>query len=308
MMSLYVIEDGSSPLRARKAPPLPPLVFDPTPAKPKPVAAKPLPGVKPPEGKPADYVVETEEAKETTVEVYFTDGKGKFYETTPQVILINPSTGTPVRRFFRMVDANGNPDPQKGIAPGYYHLTFAETRTTYVNNVEVVENMRNKIIVKVNKASLSFEYEGNTARPVTEFSAVVVERNKPEGGKIINQKCTERLEYEPGNYHVVINTFPQDVRNIDLDFNEKAIKILQPGFAKFTGEDGISVVFLYQQLGDKYREFHKLRLSDPSAQKLQIQPGKYQAHFHKGPGGSAASEKVMEFIVKSNELTEVILK
>lgn len=305
IMILTVLDDGTVML-PRKLPPMPPLKLDveplPVAAKPKPVATK----VEPTIGKPAEYKVEVEDAKETTVEIYFTNGNGKFYATTPQVLLLEPGTGKLLKRFYRMVDADGNPDPQTNIAPGQYTLAFSETKSLTVNNVSVIENKRNKIIVKVNKASLSFQYANNIPRPVTEFAAKVIERNKTNG-KIVDQPCTERLEYEPGNYHVIINTFPQDVRNLDLDFDEKVIKILQPGFAKFVSEPEMTSVTLYQRLGDKFLSFHTMSLKDPEAQHLRIQPGEYQAHYHKGPGGARASEKVVVFIVKPTEETEVIL-
>lgn len=305
IMILTVLDDGTVML-PRKLPPMPPLKLNiepaPVVAKPKPVAGK----IEAPIGKPAEYTVEVEEAKETTVEIYFTNGNGKFYPTTPQVLLLEPGTGKLLKRFYRMVDADGNPDPQTNIAPGEYTLAFSETKSLTVNNVKVEANKRNKIIVKVNKASLSFQYANNIPRPVTEFGAKVIERNKTNG-KIVDQPCTERLEYEPGNYHVIINTFPQDVRNLDLDFEEKVIKILQPGFAKFVSEPEMTSVTLYQRLGDKFLSFHTMSLKSPEAQHLRIQPGEYQAHYHKGPGGARASEKVVVFIVKPTEETEVIL-
>jgi hypothetical protein len=92
-----------------------------------------------------------------------------------------------------------------------------------------------------------------------------------------------------------------------LDFDEKVIKILQPGFAKFVSEPEMTSVTLYQRLGDKFLSFHTMSLRDPEAQHLRIQPGEYQAHYHKGPGGARASEKVVVFIVKPTEETEVIL-
>lgn len=303
-------EDGSI-LRIRRVPTMPPLKFDPDPPPPPKVVAKPAPkpapGAKAPAAKPVAFTIETEDAAETTVEVYFTNGEGKFFATTPQVQLLNPNTGAMVKRFYRTVDANGNPDPQMGIPPGTYNLAFTESRSQVGYTAVIEANKKNKITVTVNKASLSFEYSGNITRPVTEFKALVTERNKPTGGRIVDQKCTDRLEYEPGNYHVIINTFPQDVRNIDLDFDEKVIALLQPGFAKFVSEPEMASVTLYQRLGEKFQSFHTMSLKDPAAQHLRIQPGEYQAHYHKGPGGTYASEKVVTFIVKANEETEVVL-
>jgi len=309
IIAIQVLDNGLSMRSRNRIPSLPPLKFDPVPP-PKPVAKTPPAKTTTPDpeaDKLAEYTVETEDADETTVEVYFTNGKGKYFPVTPQVYLLDPKTDKLIKRFYRTVDADGNPDPRKDILPGEYKMALSETRSLIVKDVVIEKDKKNKIVVVVKKASLSFEYSGNHKRPVKEFEAVVIERNKIEGGAVVRQNCTERLEYEPGNYHVEINTFPMDRRNIDLDFSEKVITILQPGFAKFTGEAGMTSVTLYQRLGNKYLSFFTLKLADPVAQNLQIQPGEYQAHYHKGPGGNFGSEKVVSFIIKSNEQTEVIL-
>lgn len=304
--TLYVMDGDGSIMRPRKLPPMPaykseelPVAKPTTPAKPAGVA-KPLPG------KEAEHKVETEDAEQTTVQVYFTNGQGKFYVSTPQVVLLDPYTGNLVKRFYRMVNEAGEPDPQTNIPPGTYNLTFSETRSLVVNNVTIVPNKKNKIIIKVEKASLSFEYAGNPSRPVKEFKAIVTQRNRANG-TITSQYCDQKLAYEPENYHVEINTFPQDIRNIDLDFDEKVIRIPQPGFAKFAAMDGATSVTLYEQFGDKYRPFHTFPTSDPALNHLQIQPGKYEAHFHmNGPPGTP--EKVVVFIVKATQETAVEMK
>jgi hypothetical protein len=267
----------------------------------------------PPGMKTMDFTVNIEDAKQTTVEVYFTDGKGKFYSTTPQIILLDKVKKKPVKQFYRTVDASGNPDPQPDVPPGTYDLTFANKPKFVVPNVVVEANKKNKVIIRLPRPTLSFVYAepgdfGHVAnRPVSEFRAEVIERNKVEGGRVQMQKCTEELEYEPGNYHVRINTFPQDIRNIDLDFDQRIITIPQPGFAKFTpGDDRLAVVFLYQRVGDRYLKFHEQLLNDSHSKHLNLQPGEYQAHYQKGPGG-AITEKVKPFVVKATETTEVIL-
>ncbi len=302
---LYVVDENSAKFPYRKPPPMPPLKYDiPAPrVAPKP----PVSGALPEGAKPIPFELELEDATETTVEVYFTDGHGKYFSSTPQIMLLDPKTNNMVKRFYRMVDADGNPDPQKGILPGFYNLTFTELRNLVSPNVEVVANKHNRITITVSKASLVFEYANNLDRPVSEFTATVIERNKANG-RVQAQKCTDRLEYEPGNYFVDINTFPRDKRNLDLDFGEKVIKIPQPGFVKFVADPGIGSVVLYEQLGDKFLSFATVRLSDYTSQNLQIQPGMYQAHFRSGPGGPAASEKVVVFVVKATEVTQVELK
>jgi hypothetical protein len=136
--------------------------------------------------------------------------------------------------------------------------------------------------------------------------AVVVERNKAQG-RVENQKCTEAIEYEPGNYHVRINTFPEEVRNVDLDFDEAVITIQQPGFAKFTGDGKLQKVTLWKRLGDKFVPFYELKLSDPQSQHLRIQPGEYQAHYQRGPSPLTSLDKAKMFVVKPTQETEVIL-
>ncbi|GAA4462677.1 hypothetical protein GCM10023093_09760 [Nemorincola caseinilytica] len=190
IMTFILLENGTESRLRSKIPPLPPLKFDAEP----PVAVKPVtptkpavpvkPGPKLPEPKIAEYTIEKEDAEKTTVEVYFTNGHGKFFPTTPQVLILEPGTDKMVKRFYRTVDADGNPDPQEGIPPGTYKLAFSETRSLVVNNVVIEPNKRNKVIVTVKKASLSFEYGGNLGRPVKEFEAVVIERNKVEGGSL----------------------------------------------------------------------------------------------------------------------------
>jgi hypothetical protein len=304
---IYVIEDHTLPLIG--IPPLPPVKIDPTLVKPRP--SRPLPTAT----KQINYKVETEDNTETTVEIYFTNGHGKFYTTMPQVLLTDPATGGIVKKFYRTVDADGNPDPQPDIPPGNYDLAFTAKHNLVIHNIAVQKNKKNKVTVTVNMTSLSFAYidavntDNLSDRPVTEFTAVVTERDKAQG-RVQVQKCTDAIQYEPGNYHIEINTFPKEIRNVDLDFDDvSVIRIAQPGFAKFTASDPKTrYITLYQRLGDKFLSFHTLDLSDPASRHLSMQPGEYQAHYQKGPGQSAASEQVVPFLVKATAETEVMIK
>jgi hypothetical protein len=172
--------------------------------------------------------------------------------------------------------------------------------------VEIQQNKHNKVYVKVKDFTLFFRYEGAPNRPVKEFTATVIQRNVTNG-KIVMQRCSERLEYEPGNYHIVVNTFPEEVFNADLDDLSRGLTIAQPGFVKFTSEVNTNTIALYKELGDKFLQFATLNLSDPKTQHLQMQPGKYQVHYNNGQTKFAASERVITFIVKSTLDTEVVL-
>jgi hypothetical protein len=309
MSVIWVVE--SHALVPRRVPPLPPIKMEPV-AKAPTTKTTALPTA-PTTDKLMERTVETEDAKETTLEVYFTNGKGKFFTTTPQILLLDPTTGKLVKKFYRFVGPTGNPDPQKDIPPGTYNLTFADKPSLVVKGVKIEKDKKNKVTVLIRPASLSFAYSEPTnanvrsKRPVSEFTAVVVERNKAQG-RVENQKCWEALEYEPGNYHVRITTFPEEVRNVDLDFDEAVIMIQQPGFAKFTQADGkLATVRLYKRVGDKFLQFFELNLRDPQSQHLRIQPGEYQAHYQRGPSGLTSLDKVKMFVIKPTQETEITL-
>ncbi len=288
---IFVIEDRTYPYK--QVPPLPAVKAEKAP--PPEIAKKP----------PVQEVkVETVEDNQTSVEIYFTNGAGKFYPTTPQVMLVDPSTKQVVKKFYRTVDPAGNPDPQTNIPPGTYQLTFNDNPNFVMNNIKVEANRKNKFFVTVPPISLYFYYIGAPNRPVTEFKAIVTERNKAQG-RVQEQKGTEKIKYESGNYHVEINTFPLLIKNIDLDFMESGIGIPQPGFAKFVSDGKVRTVKLYQRLGDKFLPFYSLDLSDPRSQHLQIQPGEYQVHYPKGPGQSASSEFVKLFRITATEVTQI---
>jgi hypothetical protein len=298
---LIVIEEKS--IVPVKLPPLPPLKID----LPK-VATKAPEKEAPGQPKKAEYTVEREDAKETSVEVYLTNGKGKFYSSTPQMLLLDPANKSIVKSFFRTVDPSGNPDPITTLPTGTYNIALSARRSLEVNNVKIEAGKKNKITVVVHPCSLSFDYDKAPNRPVTEFMARVIERNKIQGGRVQDQRCNERLEYEPGNYHIMINTFPQSDRNVDVDFNEVVITIPQPGFGKFVTDGSIKTADLYMQEGDKFTQFHTLNLNDPINQHRRIQPGYYQVRFKKGPAGPLQKEVVISFIIKANEEQTIEIK
>jgi hypothetical protein len=159
-------------------------------------------------------------------------------------------------------------------------------------------------MVIVKPCTLSFQYEHAPDRPVVEFSARVIERNKAQG-KITDQRCNERLEYAPGNYHIMINTFPQIDRNEDVEFDEAVISIPQPGFAKFVSDGKLQTAELFKQEGDKFLYFHTLDVNEAVKRPLRIQPGIYQIHYHKGPSKLPSADVVVSFLIKATEETTI---
>lgn len=279
----------------------------PPPPTPKPAPAKPVPveTIKPKEAK-FDAVAH-EEAKETSFELYFTNGKGKFYQTSPQVILLDPKTGKEVNKFWREVDISGNPRPQK-LPVGTYDLTIKGKNKIW-RNVEIKENNKNKYNLIVSNASLRFEYEDDLEHkvPVTEYLARVKKNFEP--GPVMTQRCSQEVEYEPGNYHIIINTNPVRHESQDLDFDsEVVIRIERPGYVQFTNTNDMGKVTLYYELGDQYVRFDELKITgNPDQQKKELQRGKYKVGYNKTPGIPGSQEIYKPFIVKSKLVTEVNL-
>lgn len=285
--------------------PTPPPAPKPTPTpapKPKPVAPKPQ------TPKEAPFTVETEDAQETTVEVYFTDGHGKFYSSTPQLIFSDARSGATVQKFYRTVDAAGNPDPQN-IKAGLFNITTLGKSLTLMKNVTITEKKKNKVIVKVSNGSLKFVYATNYKRPVDEYEAIITKRFD---GRVpaIRQHCNVELEYTPGNYYGEINTLPVTRFNTDIDFGgETVIEMPEAGFLQIENPNNYRRVVLYYPLGDKYLSFYTADVANnPKPEKLDLKPGVYEAHFIKTPNIPYSKETIIQFNVTSNKLTTVILE
>jgi len=286
----------------------PAATVQPTRAVPVPPAAS-TPAVKPPArtASPASFTVETEAAKETTLEIFFTDGKGTFYKSTPQLQLVDARTGKEVKKFHRTVDAAGNPDPQQ-IPAGTYDIILSAKSVTLSSGVAVADQKNNKVIIKVSIGSLRFAYGSNPGRPVKEYEAIVT-RRFDNLGPSIRQRCTAELDYAPGNYYVEVNTLPITRYNLDIDFGSTTeLKLPEPGFVQFTNTDAVGRVSLYAPLGDRYVSFYALDVSgNPAAQQVQLKPGTYEAHFTRS-NLPYARESVVKFLIKSNAITEVQLQ
>ncbi|RYD52240.1 MAG: VWA domain-containing protein [Sphingobacteriales bacterium] len=273
----------------------------PTPTKPAPPAPKPT---KP---TPVEYTARTEAAAESGLQVFFSDGKGKFYKSSPQLELREPKTGRIVKRFFRTVDANGQPDLQP-VPAGNYDVVVTGRSNVMARNITIEPTQKMNLIMVVTNGSLRFSYSENPGRPVSEFEASVV-RRFADDNTIVKQKATEELPYEPGNYYLEINTLPVTRRNLDIDFGGATeIQIAEPGWVQFTNTAPVSgKVVLYQPLGDGFASFLQLNITgDLGTQKIRLQPGTYEARWVTGPSGTPPT--IVRFQVKSNQITATLLE
>lgn len=277
----------------------------PKPATPRPT--KPTPPSKTEGPTPVEFKTRTERASASGILVYFTDGKGKYYKSTPQVEIRESGSGKLVKKFYRTIDARGEPDLQP-LPPGTYNVVVAGRSNVMARNIPVGVDETLNLQMVVTNGSLRFVYNTNPRRPVAEFSASVV-RRFADDHNIVRQKADEELPYEPGNYYLELNTLPVTRRNLDIDFGGATeIQIAEPGWVQFTNTRPIPVkVVLYHPLGEGFAAFMKMDITgDPEQQKIRLQPGTYEARWT--TGSSAASPTIVRFLVKSNETTATELK
>lgn len=260
-----------------------------------------------PQPKEMEYSVSRTDAQETSLTIFFTNGKGKYYETSPEIVLRDTKTNEPVYKFDRDVDAYGKPRPQKTIPPGTYNLTITGKDGFSAPNIEVRANQSNKYELIVSSGSLAFTYHKNPSRPVKEFSARVAVAFRR--GAINTQLCSEIVTYEPENYHIEISTNPITTRNVDLDFGVTVfIGIEEPGGIEVINPNGYQRVQFYYQLGNSYELFKPMNVvGDNAKQEFMIQPGRYKVAYIKNTQHPDPKPVVKPFIIKSNTITEVVL-
>lgn len=264
--------------------------------------------VKKPEQKPEDkleYVVKVEEAKESTLQIYFTNGKGRFYSTEPRLSIKDSKTGKEVKSVYRNVTA-GEPTPIK-LDAGSYNIEIPSSKSK-ASGIVMEAGKNKKYYITVGNASLAFYYPTAPDRPAKEFTALVSKRFEP--GPVVKQKCDTELPYEPTNYHIEINTLPPMILNVDLEFsNVKLISIKETGTVQITNQNNVGKVQFWYQLGDTYVPFYEMMVSgNATLQKVDFLPGLYQARFYTGPVTPLSKAEVIQFRIKSNMTTSIQLE
>lgn len=260
-----------------------------------------------PAQKSMEYTVTRQDANETSLIIHFTNGKGKYYESAPEIVLRDRRTNEVVYKFNRNVDVYGKPRPQNEVPPGTYNLTITGKDGYVAKNIEVRANQTNSYALLVTDGSLGFQYLNNPKRPVTEFAARVSVALKR--GAVNKQYCSEIIGYEPENYHVIINTNPISQRNVDLDFGVTVyLTIEEPGQIKVLNPNQYKNVQFYYQLGERYQQFKPMDEKVTATQReFLIQPGRYRIAYILDPRVPDPKPTVKSFIIKSNTLTEITL-
>lgn len=313
---LYALEEA----KTRKAPSLPPLslvieeekpatstvsISKPNSPTPNRSTTQPKPTPKKAETEaPLSVTVNTEEAEQTLLQLYFVDSKGKSYNTEVNFKLNNKKKNTSQSLFRTM---NGNqPQPIK-IEEGVYDITVPGSKAAAFN-VTMLPNKTNKVYIEVATASIGFYHPTDPDKKIEGYNALVSQRFV-KGSPVIKQDCGTELYYEPSNYHIEINTLPPLAYNVYLNFGEKKlITIPEPGTVQITNSEKLGQVQFWYLLGEKYEPFLNMDINgNTQFQKADFLPGKYQVRYYKkdaGPNGKAES---VAFSILSNQTTSIFL-
>jgi len=295
-----------SPTGNNTAPKAPNKVVEPTVAIEKPKTKPPVKKADNKEEVNLPFESTSVDSKESSIQVYFTNGRGKFYRTEPKLLFKDSKTQAEVKSIYRNLEAGGEPTPIK-MEPGTYDLAVVGSKGK-ANNIVVEAGKNKKIYITVGIGSLEFYYPSAPNRPVKEYRALVSKRFEP--GPVVKQKCDTILPYEPANYHIEINTLPQMMLNVDLDFNSvKVMSIPEAGTVQITNTTAKGKVQFWYQHGDAYEPFHEMNVTgNPATQKVDFLPGLYQVRYFNGPQTPLAKANVVLFRVKSNMITNLELQ
>lgn len=254
--------------------------------------------------KKVDFYTTTENAQKTTLLVYFTNGKGKFYYTEPLMKLLNATTGKEIKQLYRNVSGT-EPDPID-INEGTYDIVIPGSNSEAAH-VTIQPNKTNKVYIKAGLASLAFYYTTEPDKPAKEYTAFVSDRFGSR--KVTQQPCDQLLPYEPANYHIEINTIPKLVYNIDLNFSElKEVPIPTPGTFQVLNTSPMEKIQLWYQLGNEYVPFLNMNITgSPDAQKVNLLPGFYQVRYFKSPHKPYDVSIIVPFRIKSEQTTSITL-
>lgn len=253
------------------------------------------------------YNIQTVESAETKIQVYFTDGNGKFYNTKPDIMIVDPATNITKKTFMRTI-FGGEPEPIKLDFDGVYDIAVVGQQNNIVlHNVNIPKNKTTKIYLKVEKGTLVFTYRDNRNRPV-ELQAKVSIRNKSVAP--VSLQCTEKRMFEPGDYGIEIDVLPPYVVVTEISFGATTeIQLPQLGAVQITNVQNLGKVQLYVERVDHFEPFHQIIVNgDAASQKVMLRPGVYQASFVKAGLPPNSPPTLTKFMVKSNTITDVELR
>lgn len=269
------------------------------------VPEEPLTVQKPPE---KQEIKETPKVNQTasekpedpgTVQVYFTNGKGKYYVSSPPITIKNLNNNKEVYSGLRTTDMKGVPESMS-FPEGKYEIVSVKSGRKA--QFEIKKGTQTKVEIVVGYGSLSFRYLGTNEVPQGYVATVSQTFNK--NFKAVEQPTEKVLTYDAENYHIEINTLPPMMLNLDIEFdNNYTADIPKEGIVQIMNENELGRVdFLHFTNGSFFRFYEMNIYGDTENQIVKILPGKYQIRYvFKDPQSGSLRNRVKEFEIHSKQ-------
>jgi len=237
-----------------------------------------------------------------TMQVYLTNGKGKYYNSSPKIIIKNNTTGQIAYEGNREV-SQGQPMPIT-LPDGHYTVTFALSGRSAPVVIEKGKNKRVEVVV--GNGNIAFAYTGTNEIPQG-YVATISKRFEP--GDIITHPSEIKLQYEPANYHIEINTLPILMYNVDVEADGLVlVNIPRPGHVQIMNEEELGrIEFWHVLAGQTYRFYEMSIYGDVEYQQVEFRPGKYEVRYPFVTSGGERVMKVKTFNLESKQQLKLLL-
>lgn len=256
------------------------------------------------ENKPyLETAIDYKDSEKTNLIVRFVSRTGKQYMTMPMLNITNISTKEVIKKN-RLVSNNVITPIE--LKPGKYDISLGNKKQ-YAKSVEILPNKDNIVTILIEPSTISFYYQTNKNRPVKEYRAYISKRFDTDR-EVTTQECTEKLYYDPANYHIEINTLPPTVYNMDLEVNtHKVVALSEPGNIQIMNTNNMGRIEFWYRLGTTNRFFYAMNINGNTAEQYaEFMPGQYEIRYQKNPNDQRLT--IIPVSIKSNNTTNITLE
>lgn len=244
-------------------------------------------------------------AEPGTVQIYFTNGKGKYYSSAPKIIIRDLKTNKEVYNDVRGIDMKGNPETLS-FPDGTYEVVSVSSGRKADFTIE--KGFHKKVEIVVGYGSLSFRYLGTNEAP-RNYIAVVSQRFNANF-QAVDQPTEIVLTYEASNYHIEINTLPPMILNLVMEFdNNYTVDIPKEGTIQIMNEEDLGRIDFFHKTATSILRFYEMNIyGDTEYQKAKFLPGNYQVKYTiRDPATGQFRNRMKEFNLRSNQNLELTL-
>lgn len=231
-----------------------------------------------------------------TFQIFFTNGKGKYYKSMPKIVITDLKTKKEVYKGVRKVLAGGVPE-ELFLPEGKYEVVSVQSGRTAT--FDVINGKNQKVEIVVGSGSLSFIHPG-TKEFAKGYIAMVSKRFE-EATPATSHPTELVLTYEASNYHIEVNTLPPLLFNIELEFDfNYQIGIPKTGLVQVLNENDLGRIIFYHESSSNFIPFYEMNVyGDTEYQQIEFLPGLYQVRYFAKDAAGKSTLKVKEFKLES---------